>query len=124
MKKWILPLLVLMTSSAFANIVSSKGEYFVETKNGKNPIMNVNEMVKNETISKIQTYGEGKVHMISFSKENGPVMLYSVDEKGFIYSIKPYSAYTVSSVDKDGKVSFKEVPKRKFSVDAKGFFLY
>lgn len=120
----LLALSMVLSTSAFAKIVSAKGEYFVESKSGKQPLMSVNEMIRKNTISNIKTYGDGNANLISFSEKKGPVMLYSVDEKGFIYSIKPFSGYTVSDVDADGKFKFAEVPNRKYVVDAKGFFFY
>lgn len=86
--------------------------------------MSVNDMIQKNTISNIKTYGDGNANLISFSENKGPVKLYSVDHKGFIYSIKPFSNYTVSDVDADGKFKFTEVPNRRYVVDAKGFFFY
>lgn len=118
----LLALSTVLTSSAFAAIVSSKGQYFIETKKGPQPIMSVNEMIQKNTISNIKTYGNA--NLISFSEKKGPVQLYSIDHKGFIYSIKPFNGYTVSDVDADGKFKFSEVPNRKYVVDAKGFYFY
>lgn len=119
-----LALLTVLSTSAFAAIVTSKGEYFVETKSGKQPIMSVNEMIQKNTISNIKIYGNGRANLISFSEKKGPVMLYSVDEKGFVYSIKPFNGYTVTEVDANGKFKFSEVPNRQYVVDAKGYFFY
>ena len=118
----LLALSTVLTSSAFAAVVSSKGQYFIETNNGVQPIMTVNDMIEKNTISNIKTYGNA--NLISFSAKKGPVTLYSIDHKGFIYSIKPFSSYTVNEVDSDGKIKFSEVPNRKYVVDAKGFYFY
>lgn len=118
----LLALTAALSTSAFAGVVTSKGRYFIETKKGTQPIMNVNEMIEKNTISNIRTYGNANI--ISFSEKKGEAKLYSVDHKGFIYSIKPFDNYTVSGVDADGKFKFSEVPNRKYVVDAKGFFFY
>jgi len=115
---------VILSTSAFAKIVAVDGQYFIESKQGKSALVSVNELIKNKSVTNVKLYGEGKANLISFSKSDMPETLYSVDEKGFIYSIKPFATYTVSSVDADGKFQFKEVPKRKYTVDAKGFFIY
>ena len=120
----LLSLSMLLTTSVFAKIVTEEGQYYVESKAGKTAMMNVNDMLKKNEISKVKIYGEGKVNLISFSKESGPEKLYSVDEKGFIYSIEPFTSYTVTNVMPDGKFQFKETPKRKYTVSPKGFFVY
>lgn len=118
----LLALSAALSTSAFAAIVSSKGQYFIETKSGVQPLMAVNEMIQKNTISNIKTYGSA--NLISFSEKKGPVTLYSIDHKGFIYSIKPFSGYTVSDVDAEGKFKFSEVPNRQYVVDAKGYYFY
>lgn len=119
-----LSLSLLISTSALAKIVSDNGQYFVETKDGKKPLMNVNDMIKKKTISKVKIYGDGKVNLISFAKDDGPMQLHSVDEKGFIYNIEPFSKYEVTEVFSDGKFTFKEAPNRKYTVNSKGLFLY
>lgn len=120
----LLTLSLVLSTSAFAKIVKEKDRLFVETRNSKTPIHMVNQLIKEKKISKLKTYENGKVHVLSFSKHDGPVKLYSVDEKGYIYSIEPFSNYSISHVDDNGKFQFNEVPNRKYVVDAKGFFLY
>lgn len=119
----LVTLSLVLSTSAFARIVKEKNRLFIETNTSKSPITMVNDLVKNKTISKLKMYDNGKVHLLSFAKHNGPTKLYSVDEKGYIYSIEPFSNYEVSSVN-DGKFQFKEVPNRRYIVDAKGYFLY
>lgn len=116
--------LSLLTSSSFAKIISTDDKFFITTKDGQIPLSSVNDMLKSKTISKIKLYGDGSAHIISFAKKKGPMKLYSVDEKGFIYSIKPFSEYSVTKVDENGKFSFQEDPKRKYTVSPKGFFFY
>lgn len=120
----LLALALTFVTSCFAKIVSSDELYFIKNKDGRTPISTVNDLIKDKAISKIKTYGDGSAHIISFAKKNGPVKLYSVDQKGFIYSIKPFTDYSVMKVEPNGKFSFQEVPKRKYLVNSKGFFLY
>lgn len=120
----LLTLSAILSTSAFAKIVTENGQYFIESKQGKAALLSVNDLVKKKAALKVKTFGEGKANLISFSNDGGPETLHSVDEKGFIYAIKPFSSYTVTNVDADGKFQFKEVPKRKYVVDAKGFFFY
>ncbi len=119
----LIALSLVLSTSAFAKIVKEKNRLFIETSTSKSPIHMVNSMIEKKAISKLKMYDSGKVHLLSFSKHNGPTRLYSVDEKGYIYSIEPFSNYEVSNVE-NGKFQFKEVPNRKYVVDAKGFFLY
>ena len=120
----LITLSLVLSTSAFARIVKEKNRLFVETRQSKTPIHMVNTMLKDKSISKLKTYEDGKIHVISFSKHDGPVKLYSVDEKGYIYSIEPFSNYSISKVDNNGRFQFNEVPNRKYVVDAKGYFLY
>ncbi|MBA2403822.1 MAG: hypothetical protein H0V66_03545 [Bdellovibrionales bacterium] len=126
MKKLVtfLALSLVLMSSAFAKIVLVKNQYFINSRAGEVPMSLVNTMIKNNTITNINLYGNGNVHLISYSTKNGPVKLYSVDEKGFTYAIEPFSSYSVSSTEPNGKFSFNEVPGRKYTVNSKGFFLY
>lgn len=119
-----LALSFILSSSVFARIVEDNKQLYVETSSGKAPITMLNNMIKSKTVTKLKTYDNGKVHLISFSKHNGPTKLYSVDEKGYIYSIEPFTNYSVSNIEDNGKFQFREIPNRKFVVDAKGYFLY
>lgn len=120
----LLALALMLSTSAFAKIVTNDGQFFIKTKKGTHPIMSVNELIEKKEISQIKMYGKGNVHVLSFATKKGPEKLYSVDQKGFIYSIKPFSDYSISKVDANGKFQFKQVPKRNYVVDAKGFFFY
>lgn len=114
----------LMASSSFASIVSEKGRLFVQTQTSKQPIMKVNELTAKNQIDKVKLYDNGSVNIISFSTPKEGQRLYSVDQKGYIYSIEPFSKYEVSKVHPGGKIEFKQVPNRKYTVNEKGFFLY
>ena len=120
----LLVLSILLSATANAKVIISKDIYYIENKNGNIPLLSVNAMIKEKSISKIVLYGNGSANLISFATKNGPVKLYSIDEKGFTYSIEPFASYNVTSTDQDGKFEFKEVPKRKYYIDAKGFFFY
>lgn len=107
-----------------AKIIRENDEFSIETKKGVAPIFMVNKLIKENAISKIKIYGNGSIHLLSFAKDGESEMLYSVDEKGYIYAIKPFSSYTVSNIESDGKFEFKEKPGMKYKVTASGFFLH
>ena len=118
----LLSLSLLFSQLSFAKITTTKDLYYITTSKGEIPLISVNTMIQEKTISKISLFGNA--NLISFATKDGAPKLYSVDEKGFTYSIEPFSTYTVKSVGEDGKFQFKEVPGRKYTVDAKGFFFY
>lgn len=118
----LLALSAIFSTSAFAKIVMKKNQYFIETKRHATPLSLVNELVKKDQITRVKVYGNA--HLISYATKEGPVKLYSVDEKGFTYAIEPFSTYSVSNIEKNGKFQFNEVPGRKYVVDAKGFFIH
>lgn len=113
---------LLLSQIAFAKITTAKDNYFIQTSQGDIPIILVNTMIKEKKISAIMLYGDA--NLISYATKDGVVKLYSVDAKGFTYSIEPFASYNVTSTELDGKFQFKEKPDRKYFVDAKGFFLY
>lgn len=124
MKKISLTALLALTSlNLFAGITNEKGKFYIHSKKGKAPILKVNELLASKKIKNPTIYGNGKVNAISFKSSQG-TMLYSVDEKGFIYSIEPFSKYDISKVHSDGKFEFKQIPNRKYSINENGFFLY
>ena len=116
--------LLLTSTNSFARIVHTKDKLFMEQNGDRIPIDSVNNLIREKKISKIRLYGEGKVHLISFAKKDDKEKLYSVDEKGFIYSLDPFTNYHVKAIHEDGRVSFKEVPDKKYRISSKGFFLY
>ena len=124
MKKFfIFVLLNLISLSLFAAITSEKGKYYITSKNGKAPLLKVNELLSNKKIKNVKIYDNGRINAISF-KNGKERKLYSVDSKGFIYSIAPFSKYDISKVHTNGKFEFKQIPNRKYTVNEKGFFLY
>jgi len=120
----MLTLMTFFATSAYAKVFIHKDKYFIKTLQGGTPLLSVNELLKEESISRIKIYGNGNAHLISFSKNNGPEKLYSVDENGFTYAIEPFTSYSVSSAEEDGRFQFNEIPGRKYRVNSKGFFLY
>jgi hypothetical protein len=120
----LISFLLLISTSSFARIVHSKDKMFIEQDGNRVPMETVNNLIRENKISKIKLYGDGKAHVISFAKKGESEKLYSVDEKGFIYSLDPFTKYKVKDVHDDGRLSFEEVPGRKYKVSSKGFFLY
>jgi hypothetical protein len=116
--------LILISSSSFARIVHTQDKIFFEQWGNRVPLETINRLITEKKISKIKLYGEGKAHVISFAKKGEKEKLYSVDEKGFIYSLEPFTNYKIKDVHEDGKFSFHEVPGRNYKVSPKGFFLY
>lgn len=116
--------LLLISTSSFARIVHTQDKMFLEQGGNRVPMETVNQLIREKKISKIKLYGEGKAHVISFAKKGEAEKLYSVDEKGFIYSLDPFASYRVKNVHDDGRISFQEVPGRKYKISSKGFFLY
>lgn len=120
----LLTFLLLISTSSFARIVHNQDKMFIEHGGNRVPLESVNLLIKDNKISKIKLYGEGRAHVISFAKKGDSEKLYSVDEKGFIYSLDPFTNYQVKDVYEDGRLSFQEVPGRKYKISSKGFFLY
>lgn len=107
-----------------SKIVTHNGEFFIVTQQQRVPIFLINQLVEKGQISRVKLYGAGNAHLISFSKDTDKKeKLYSVDEKGFIYSISPFSDYSVTEVDDYGKFKFREIQNKKFFISNKGFFL-
>lgn len=117
-------LLASLIPAVQAKIIQQNDEFAIETKKGVAPIFMVNKLIRENSISRIKVYGNGNVHLLSFAKNGESEMLYSVDEKGFIYSIKPFSSYTVSKVEADGMFQFEEKPGIKYKITSSGFFLH
>lgn len=122
--KSLLVLSALLTTSAFAKITTKDHKFFVESKGNRHPISMLNSLVEKKAISAVKLYANGNVHMLSFAKNGEKEKVYSVDEQGYMYSIKPFTDYQVSKVSSDGKVKFKQDTKRSYKVNPKGFFLY
>lgn len=124
MKKMLLLCSALLCTSAFASIVRVDDKLFLRSKGKQVPLLMVNELIQNKTVTKVKLYGEGRVPMVSFAKKNEKEKLYSVDEKGFVYSIEPFASYDVADIGDDGSIRFKQVPGRKYKINSQGFFLY
>lgn len=108
-----------------SKIVTHNGEFFVVTNQQRVPIFMVNHLVEKGEINRIKLFGGGNAHLISFAKnEDKKEKLYSVDEKGYIYSISPFTDFSVTDVDDQGKFKFQEVRDRIYFINQKGFFLY
>lgn len=114
----------LFISSAFGKIVVSSNNFFVESKGTRNPIAMLNTLAQKKEISDVKLFSEGRVNLVLFAKNGEKEKLYSVDDDGFIYSIKPFTNYSIKDVDSDGMVTFKEEPERRYRINSKGIFLY
>jgi hypothetical protein len=123
-KTFLFVFLFILSLPVFAKISIDNHQLFIDSSSGNVPLFLVNNMLKDQLISKLKLYENGQIHLISFSKKGGEVRLYSVDEKGYIYDIAPFSKYSIRATDKDGKFEFAEVPGRKYSVTPKGLYLY
>lgn len=122
--KALIFLLFIFSSAAFAKIVVHEDKLFIRKSGKQEPIMLVNQLVDQKTITHLKLYGGGDIHLISFAKEGEKEKLYSVDTKGFVYSIEPFSSYEVEKVHAEGLITFKQQPSRKYRISSKGFFLY
>lgn len=116
--------LFVFSSAAFAKIVVHEDKLFIRKSGKQVPIMLVNQLVDQKAITHLKLYGGGDIHLVSFAKEGEKEKLYSVDEKGFIYSIEPFTSYEIEKVHAEGFVTFKQQPLRKYRISSKGFFLY
>lgn len=115
---------ILVTSSAFAKVVINKDKLFLDTTAGRTPISTLNTMIEKKEVKKLKLHGDGKAHVVSFSKNKGNEKLYSIDHRGFIYDIQPFSDYTVSKVYENGDIEFKEAPGKRYKVTSEGYFVY
>lgn len=119
-KTFLFVFLFIFSLPVFSKISVNNHQLFIDNV----PLFLVNSMLKQQLISKLKLYENGRIHLISFSKKGGEVKLYSVDEKGYIYDIAPFSKYSISSTDKEGQFEFTEVPGKKYTITPKGFYLY
>lgn len=122
--KFIIALILMLSSVAHARIYFEKDTFFVETKGKKSPIAILNNLAQSKAITKVKLFGEGKIHILAFSKKNEKEKIYSVAEDGYMYSLKPFTDYEVKNITSKGLVQFKQDPKRSYKIDSKGFFLY
>jgi len=117
-------LLLTVTSTAFAKVIMVKDQLFLKEDGKEVPLFLVNKMIEEKVITNIKLYDDGNVNLVSYAKTGESSKLYSIDSKGFVYAIEPYAKYEVKSVDKKGRIQFKEDPKHKYQVTAKGFFIH
>ncbi|MES2527851.1 MAG: hypothetical protein V4598_12230 [Bdellovibrionota bacterium] len=116
-------LLIVMKSTAFAKIVMIDDKVYLRKDGQQVPVFVVNELIEKEKVKKVHLFGEGKIHLISFAEGKDEEKLYSVDDKGYIYAIAPYSKYRVKDVIDNERFVFQEVPGKRFRVTGKGFFI-
>ncbi|HXH31385.1 MAG TPA: hypothetical protein VNJ01_11275 [Bacteriovoracaceae bacterium] len=119
-----LPLLVSLSHLAHAKVIYKNNQLFVETKGKQVPVLTVNTLISENKIEAIKLFADGQVNAISFAKKGEKEKIYSIDEKGFAYSLEPFASYKVQKTDPKGFITFKEFPKRKYRVTEKGFFIY
>ena len=91
-------LLMVLKSAAFAKIVMIDDKVFLRKDGRQVPVFVVNELIEKDKVKKVNLYGEGKVHLISFATKNEKEKLYSVDDQGYIYSIEPFADYKVDKI--------------------------
>ncbi len=116
-------LLIVLKSTAFAKIVMIDDKVYLRKDGQQIPVFVVNELIEKEKVKKVHLFGDGKIHLISFAEGKDAEKLYSVDDKGFIYSIAPYSKYRVKDVIDNERFVFQEVPGKRYRVTGKGFFI-
>ncbi len=116
-------LLIVMKSSAFAKIVMIDDKVYLRKDGQQIPVFVVNELIEKDRVSKVHLFGDGNVHLISFAQKGDLEKLYSVDEKGYIYAIEPYSRFKVSKIVDGERFVFEELPKKNFRVTNQGFFI-
>ncbi len=124
MKTTLLLLSLLISSASFARIVSLDHRYYIETNGKEEPIYLLNELIEKKIVKTIKVYNGGNVNMISFAKKGEAEKLYSIDEKGYIYAIEPFSKYRVSKVDRNNHIQFAEAPSKKYFINSHGYFIY
>jgi hypothetical protein len=125
MRKLFIMTLILfgLSTVGWAKIVSTDGKLFLRAQGKQIPLELVNGLVKKGEVSEVTLYKGGDIRLLSFARKGeAKPKVYSVDEKGFVYSIEPYTNYTVKKVTGE-HVQFKEDSK-KYKVDPKGFFIY
>lgn len=115
---------LILSSSAFAKIVSNDHRYFVSTNGKEQPIHLLNSLIENKQVSAIKIYAGGNINVISFAKKGGAEKLYSIDDKGYMYAIEPFANYRINKIDRDNMIRFAEAPSKRFFVNNKGFFIY
>ncbi len=116
--------LFLFKSTAFAKIVMIDDKVYLRKDGKQVPVFLVNEFIDQGKVKKVSLYGEGKLHLISFSIKKESEVLYSVDDQGFIYAIEPFSKYSVMNITDSGNFQFRERAGKLYRVTDKGFFIH
>lgn len=123
--KLLLALSFLIANVSWAKVVISKDQLFLETTAGRTPISSLNTLIEKREVKNLKLHGDGLAHVVSFSKKKGePVKNYSIDHRGFIYDIEPFSNYTVSKVHPNGDIEFKETPGKRYKITSEGYYIY
>lgn len=117
-------LLLVLKSTAFAKIVMIDDKVYLRKDGRQVPVFVVNDLIEKNKVKKVNLYGEGRVHLISFAKKGEKEKLYSVDEQGYIYAIAPFAEYKVQKIIDGNHFVFQETPGKKFRVTEKGYFVH
>lgn len=124
MKKILAIFILFMISlDSNARIIFQKERLYLQSNGEQRPLSMVNELIQKNAISKVKIYDNGGINLISFSTRSGEEKIYSVDEKGFVYSIAPFTNFSISRIG-HGLVEFKQFPGRQYRIDRNGYFLY
>lgn len=124
MKATLILLAMLLSSTSFARIVSLDHRYYIETNGKEEPIYLLNSLIEKKAVKTIKIYGGGNINVISFAKNNGPEQLYSIDEKGYMYAIEPFSKYKISKIHNNNLIQFAEAPNKRFFINSQGYYIY
>jgi hypothetical protein len=122
-KRYFAIILCLASFQSMAKIISHDGKMYLRDSGKQLPLELVNDLIKKGTISEITLFEGGEVPMLAFAHKNQSNKLYTVDAKGFVYSIEPFTNYRVKTVEK-GLVQFHEEPKRFYKINQQGLFVY
>jgi hypothetical protein len=114
---------ICFSANAWSKIISHEGKMYLRDSGKQVPLELVNELVKKGEVSEVTLFEGGEVRMLSFARKGQPARIYSVDQKGFVYSIEPFTNYRVKTTKK-GLVQFHEEPKRFYKIDPNGIFTY
>ncbi len=117
-------LLFVLKATAFAKVVMIDDKVYLRKDGKQVPVFLVNELIEKEKVKKVNLFGDGKVHIISFAIKKEKEKLYSIDDQGFLYAIEPYVKYRVDKITDAGEFHFKELPGKSFRVTEKGYFIH
>ena len=117
-------LFILVSTHAFAKIVISEDKLYLRKGGDSIPLVFVNDLIEKKLVSEVKLFGKGDIHLISFAKNGEKEKIYSVDEKGYVYSIEPFASYSIKDINKKGLVEFKQAPGKRYRINSKGIFVY